>query len=385
VSAVASDPIVIIAPEHDAHAQAVRDRLHAMGAEVMILETARFPGELRISLGTRLDDVEIDGRRIAPAAIYIRDLGLNPSGPGNDLAAGMTADWRRTLAALHERTEFVISLMRRWEAAGVPVYNPLSAYERITKPYQIALLAAAGLPVPATRWTNDPDRVREFAATGPLIYKPVMGGAATRKLVDDDLGDGRLGRLRAAPVCFQEHLPGTDLRIYVVDGEVVASIAIKTDAIDFRGHELALEPFALDDRLREICIRATGVLGLRFTGMDVKLDAHGEPRILELNPSPMFVGFDQRAGTDVLGALCAGLARHARHARHASGARAIDTSTCASPASSTAAPSGSASGARVTVASACSPSQSAWSASMASTAPEPGPGPAPTPTTMRSV
>jgi len=56
----------------------------------------------------------------------------------------------------------------------------------------------------------------------------------------------------------------------------------------------------------------------------------------------MFVGFDQRAGTDVLGALCGGLAghaRHARHARHASGARAIDTSTCASPASSTAAPS----------------------------------------------
>jgi predicted ATP-grasp superfamily ATP-dependent carboligase len=217
--------------------------------------------------------------------------------------------------------------------------------------------------------------VRQFAATGPLIYKPVVGGAATRQLVDDDLGDDRLGRLRAAPVCFQEQLTGTDLRIYVVDGEVVASIAITTDAIDFRGHELALEPFALDDRLRDICVRATAVLGLRFTGMDVKLDAHGEPRILELNPSPMFVGLDQRAGTDVRGALCGALARHA------SGARAIDTSTAASPASSTAAPSGSASGARVSVASACSPSQAAWSTSMASTAPDPEA----TPTTTRSV
>lgn len=89
------------------------------------------------------------------------------------------------------------------------------------------------------------------------------------------------------------------------------SAAIASDAIDFRGHELALAPHPIDDRRREICVRAAAVLGLRFTGMDVKLDSRGEPRILELNPSPMFLGFDQRAGTDVLGALCAALASSA--------------------------------------------------------------------------
>jgi len=303
------DPIVIIAPEHDWHAQAVRDRLHAMGAEAMILDTGRFPDQMRISLGEQLDDVEIDGRRITPAAVYLRDLALNPSGPASGLAAEMTADWRRTMAALHERADFVMSLLHRWEAAGVPVYNPLSAFPRITKPYQIALLAAAGLPVPVTSWTNDPDRVRTLAAAGPLIYKPVVGGAATRAVDERDLGDDRLALLRAAPVCFQQRMPGSDVRVYVVDGEVVASIAIASDAIDFRGHELGMQVFPLDDRLREICIRATAVLGLRFTGMDLKLDAHGEPKILELNPSAMFVGFDQQAGTDVLGALCAALAR----------------------------------------------------------------------------
>jgi glutathione synthase/RimK-type ligase-like ATP-grasp enzyme len=346
VSIVSRNPIVIIAPDNEWHAVSVLDRLRAMGADAMILDTGRFPDQMRISLGERLDDVEIDGQRIAPSAVYIRDLALNPQGPTSGLADGMAADWRRTLAALHERSDFVMSLLHRWEAAGVPVYNPLSAFPRITKPFQIALLAAAGLPVPPTSWTNDPERVRRFAAAGPLIYKPVAGGAATRKLGDDDLGDERLARLRAAPVCFQELLPGTDLRIYVVDGEVVASIAITADAIDFRGNELALDQFPIDDQLRDICVRATAVLGLRFTGMDVKLDTHGEPRILELNPSPMFVGFDQRSGTDVLGALCRALMRGAGQAR------AIETSTSASPASTMAEPSGAGSAARCSVASA---------------------------------
>jgi hypothetical protein len=75
-------------------------------------------------------------------------------------------------------------------------------------------------------------------------------------------------------VCFQDRVPGTDVRVYVVDGEVVASIAIATDAVDFRGNEIAMSALPLDDRLRDICVRATAVLGLRFTGMDLELDRH---------------------------------------------------------------------------------------------------------------
>ena len=51
--------------------------------------------------------------------------------------------------------------------------------------------------------------------------------------------------------------------------------------------------------------------GLRFTGMDLKETADGTPKILELNPSPMFLGFDHMGGTDVQGALVAALAAHA--------------------------------------------------------------------------
>jgi len=299
------DSVLVIAPEGDAHARAVTDRLASMGVDAVSLDMSRFPGALAISLGEDLTDITIDGRRVAPRAVYLRDLALDPSGrPGFDVA--MRDDWGRTMAALRERSTFLMSILYRWEAAGVRLYNPVSAFQNITKPYQLALLAAAGLPVPLTRWTNDPDDVRRFAAERAVIYKPVSGGAATKVLDDGDLA--RLDRLRSAPVCFQELLPGTDLRVYVVDGRVVASVAIASDAIDFRQHELAIDRISIDDELAATCVRACATLGLRYTGMDLKVDAAGRPKILELNPSPMFLGFDSRAGTDILGALCAALA-----------------------------------------------------------------------------
>lgn len=44
--------------------------------------------------------------------------------------------------------------------------------------------------------------------------------------------------------------------------------------------------------------------------MDLKTAGDGRPRILELNASPMFLGFGRRAGTDVLGRLASALAGH---------------------------------------------------------------------------
>jgi len=308
---MSSGTVIIIAPGTDPHATAVRDRLTAMAVDAVLLDPGRFPGELRIALGEAPEDIVIDGRRIDARSVYIRDLALNPTGSAStaaDLDGEMQRDWRRTMAALRERSDFVLALLHRWEQLGTPIYNPLSAYPRITKPYQLALLAAAGLPVPASCWTNDPEEVRRFARGRRVAYKPVAGGAATQELQPRDLEPARLACLGAAPVCFQELLPGLDLRIYVVDGEVVTAIEIESDALDFRQHERSMKVRTLDDGLRRACERATAILGLRFTGMDVKFDARGAPRILELNPSPMFLGFDARCGTDIAGALAAALA-----------------------------------------------------------------------------
>ena len=130
------------------------------------------------------------------------------------------------------------------------MYNPPSSDWIMTKPAQLAALKAAGLPVPRTLWSNDPVAVRRFAAGGRVAYKPVMGGAATRELGPEDLTDERLSALSAAPVTFQELLPGEDIRVYVLDGEVIASMRIVTSALDFRQNEERLEPVELPPEMR---------------------------------------------------------------------------------------------------------------------------------------
>ena len=97
----------------------------------------------------------------------------------------------------------------------MPLYNPMPADWLLTKPMQIALLDRAGMPVPETIWTNDPDAVRRFAEGRRVAYKPVAGGAATKELGPEDLTEERLARSAGRPVTFQELLPGDNYRVYV--------------------------------------------------------------------------------------------------------------------------------------------------------------------------
>lgn len=298
-------PIVVVGSLEDAHAKAIHDGLVERGHEPFVLNAQRYPEEMTLSMGEESEAVFIDGQPLVrPSAAYIRSLYQSPAGFGVDADEAMREDWRRTMMAFRERSTPLTALLLRWEHDGTAVYNPSTTSMNITKPYQLSLLQAAGLPVPATLWSNDPAAVRAFCEEHEAIYKPVSGGAATKRVEAKDLTDERLSRLQSAPVCFQELLPGDDVRVYVIDGRVVCALRIETEEIDFRQNEQSIEAIEIDDEVKAQCIRATETLGLRFTGMDIKGDREGRYRILELNPSPMFLGFELRAKVDIKGPLC---------------------------------------------------------------------------------
>ena len=318
-------PVVIVGPADDAHVAAVSQRVRSLGAEALIVDAGRFPSMLRMTLGEALDDVVIDGMQVRPCAVYVRHVGTGARQAAGvaacDSAAGRFRDW----LVGRERGDMLTAMLGRWEHRGVPLYNGLAASLRMTKPFQLSLLGEAGLPVPPTRWSNDPGAVRTFAAGARVAYKPVSGGAATRELVADDLAPSRLDLLSRAPVTFQRLLPGEDIRVYVLDGEVIAAIRIVTRALDFRGNEERCVEIELPEDVRGQCVCAAHVIGLRFTGLDLKRDAAGTLRFLELNGSPMFLGFDARAGTHIAGHLAARLASPRPGSTHAA-ARAADQS-----------------------------------------------------------
>lgn len=304
-----SGPVVLVGAPDDEHVQALAENLPRRGVETLVFDSLGFPMKTQLTFGIALDDITIDGKPLPkPRAVYLRALYLSPIGFGVDFTDAMNDNWRRTMIVLREKAEMLMSLMQRWEALGVPIYNGPIAAEATRKPAQMARLSAAGLPVPETLWSNDPAAVLRFAKDRALIYKPIRGGAATRALKPEDLEPARLERLSSSAVCFQELLPGENRRVYVLDGRVIAAYRIDATELDYRGYETSVTSIEIDDAQRSICVRAAQALGLRFTGMDLKGASDGSFKILELNPSPMFQGFDALTGTDVLGELCTALA-----------------------------------------------------------------------------
>lgn len=305
--------VLIVGSHEDEHVAAVVRRLAELGVDSFVVDTLTFPERTRISLTEALDGITVDGRLVGrPAAVYLRQLHAHPLASGVEAAEELEEDWLTTLIAFREKATLLTGLLARWETLGVPIYNPPSSEWRNAKPVQLGLLRAAGLPVPETLWTNDAEAVRRFASGRRVAYKPVAGGAATRELSAADLTPERLAALETAPVTFQELLSGEDVRVYVLDGEIIAALRITSNALDFRQNEASIESIPLPPEVAQQCLKAAEVCGLRWTGMDLKRSADGTLKFLELNTSAMFLGFDARAGTNILDRLAEAFARTVR-------------------------------------------------------------------------
>ncbi|MGH3929149.1 MAG: ATP-grasp domain-containing protein [Pseudonocardiaceae bacterium] len=248
--------------------------------------------------------VGIDGAR----RWYVRSMPLplpflpNNATPNNatvDNASPdeLAHDWRQAYAGGRERRSFVFSFVAALERGGAFLVNPPATFgQHFLKLEQLQLLRDAAVPIPRTLATNDPAAVIDFAHSvgGPIVYKPVAGGALCRRVTADDLRPERLTLLANAPVLFQEEIPGRNLRVYAVAGRVIASYEIVSAELDYRGAETAVRPAALSEQEHEASLRAANACRLIFTGIDIRRRPDGTFALLECNPSPMFTGIERR-------------------------------------------------------------------------------------------
>ena len=198
------------------------------------------------------------------------------------------------------------------QACGALLVNPPQAMaQHFRKLEQLDALRSAGVPVPATLATNDPEAVREFVAdVGSVVYKPLAGGALCRRITHEDLHDDRLARLSKSPVLFQEEIPGRNIRVYAVGGRVVAAYEIVSDELDYRGSETAVHTTELGPGEADACLRAAKACEMTFTGTDLRRRPDGSFAVLECNPSPMFANIQRHTGgRPVSQALAAALCR----------------------------------------------------------------------------
>lgn len=297
--------VALIGPSDDRELQTVATELDARDTEWVVWDVDHWPGELPLSfeIGSQIqttvaEPVQFDSL----SAVYVRRIGFDLRHA--DFAEELDA---RPYSLVNQLTEYrglLVSVLRYLDAQGVLIVNPPQTMAvHGLKPYQLAIFADAGLPVPKTLTTNDPVAATEFVEeVNEAIYKPVAGGGHAHPVTASDLSDDRLDRLGNAPVQFQQRLDGTNYRVFVVDGNVVAAARILSDNLDYRTgpHEVeATEPPA---PVAAAAVRAADCLGLEFSGVDV-IVLDDDFRILEANPSPMFAAFDEQAETDVAGHL----------------------------------------------------------------------------------
>jgi len=100
---------------------------------------------------------------------------------------------------------------------------------------------------------------------------------------------------------FIEEAKGADYRLFVVDGEVVASMKRQAKAGEFRsnlhrgGFAEAITPTKEEV---DVALKAVDILGLKVAGVDMLRSKRG-PMILEVNASPGLEGIEKTTNVDV--------------------------------------------------------------------------------------
>jgi glutathione synthase/RimK-type ligase-like ATP-grasp enzyme len=284
--------------------------LGRLGLPHVVLHQRRFadtPLNLETAGTGVRGSVRVDGRRVDCAdvtGLYTR-----------------VTDWR-VLPELRDANEAVVERCQAWHrtlsdwieiAPGCVMNRAVASASNRSKPYQAQLIARAGFRVPETLVTDDPDLVHDFRARhGRLIYKSISATRSVVRLLDDAALD-RLPLIADCPVQFQRYVPGVNVRVHVVAGDVFAG-RIETDRVDYRyahtdGGRAQLTEWRPPDNLAERCVSLTARLGLSLAGIDLLLADDGQTYCLEVNTSPAFSYFEYHTGQPIARAIARGLAR----------------------------------------------------------------------------
>lgn len=273
------------------------------GGRAVRIDSDRFPATLTLSQ-------QIDGRGESRAAlgpsdgaleldevegVWVRHL-VQPDPPDD-------TDPRDHAQTVVESAVTFAAVLEGLRDRGVRLIDPPAAQRAVghDKPRQLREAARAGLLVPETLVTNDPEAARRFVqrlaergeATICKLQTTVHFGMEgrrhaphTQRVTPADLE--ALDALALCPMMFQSLVPKRrELRIAWVDGRPFCG-AVRTDAVDCR-HPLAVvspwEPATLPPDVEQALARLMNRLGLSFGAVDVVERPDGGHVFLEVNPT----------------------------------------------------------------------------------------------------
>jgi ribosomal protein S6--L-glutamate ligase len=213
-------------------------------------------------------------------------------------------------------TFYGCALTRQFEALKVFCLNSASAITQSRdKLYSLQLLLNSGIGIPTTGFANSPldtNDLIKMVGGPPLIVKLLEGTqgkgvvlAETKKAAESVINAFKSLNANILVQEFIKEANGKDIRCFVIDGKVVASIQREAMPGEFRANiHLGGTASVINVTMEEkrIAIKAAKAMDLKVAGVDIIRSSKG-PLLLEVNSSPGLEGIEGATNKDIAGEM----------------------------------------------------------------------------------
>lgn len=179
----------------------------------------------------------------------------------------------------------------------------------------LQILARAGIGMPKTTFANQPkdiDQMIESIGGAPCIIKLLEGTQGIGVILAENHKAAKsvieaFLKLKAAMLvqAFIKEANGADIRVFVIDGQVVGAMKRQAREGEFRsnlhrGGTASLIQLSVEERAT--AVKAAKKLGLGIAGVDMLQSASG-PLVMEVNSSPGLEGIEKATGINIAGKI----------------------------------------------------------------------------------
>jgi ribosomal protein S6--L-glutamate ligase len=207
---------------------------------------------------------------------------------------------------------YAVSVVRQFDMADIPIINNHGPIARSkNKLGCLQLLAKNGIKVPETLISRYPRNLRkllQLVGGAPVTMKLLKGTQGVGVILSENISsvESILDAIWSLgeDIMLQKFIKeseGSDYRIFVIDGKVVATMKRIAKEGDFRanvhrgGKSEAVE---LPREFEKIAINSAEIIGLQVAGVDI-LESKEGPLVIEVNSSPGFQGLEKATGINI--------------------------------------------------------------------------------------
>ncbi|MGK0373565.1 MAG: ribosomal protein S6--L-glutamate ligase [Arenicella sp.] len=225
-------------------------------------------------------------------------------------------------------TFYATALARQFESMGIFTTNSSSAITQSRdKLRSLQVMLKSGISIPNTGFANsamNTNDLIDMVGGAPLIVKRLAGNqgrgivlAETHKAAESVISTFKSLQADVLVQEFIKEANGKDLRCFVINGKVVASIERTAAPGEFRANIHRggrASSVKISKEERSLAIKAAKSLGLNVAGVDIIRSKKG-PLLLEVNSSPGLEGIENATGKDIAGLIISSIENELRWKR----------------------------------------------------------------------